>query len=435
MNTYRIYFSENAKPEKINDLKNVLQGFKPSSLTLDTNNNSLEVTLEMTSKQLHHKLLQASDIYVATRATLGRDGIDNTYWNRALTSLIRNTTQTAWGNWTLDPSVVPGAVGYLNPATGTFTRYAMLPQFKRVDLSAPQAWVAENSSIHQTQSEVKFEGGYKDPSSGVTVNTGLKVDWTFERRGSVTSNATLSGLSLVDNFGEAMSSQFDWLHELAKKYNHVTKDGIAQGFGMVTHVQTCRGATNIGSLSDDSSFSMTGSLDGMAAMTGAGKIDGKVEGSYKEVNKSKAFESRMFPTESNSAAPGEVGLVYQFASYQGRQFFPTWIQKVDNLSVVFDNSHGGTYIGNCKLEYSVPNGASRVSREVTAPGGQVRSIGDIPLDAFDLEISVHFTAGDDFSFVIYQPIARWLTGQCTVDLRGVWPWGSEAKIRDEYSSL
>jgi hypothetical protein len=65
----------------------------------------------------------------------------------------------------------------------------------------------------------------------------------------------------------------------------------------------------------------------------------------------------------------------------------------------------------------------------------VHTIDGIPLEATDLKIKIHFRAGDDFYFSVPLPLALWLTGQCTIDLSGVWPWGSKAVIREVYNGL
>ena len=375
-------------------------------------------------------IVTAVDEYVDDKVTM-----DTKFWNVAFTDSIRQTTQTAWGNWSLNQAIVPGAVGIVDPGTGSFTYVATIPEAEIISLTGAEAWAIESSSVRKNESEVQFAGGYLDPSSGLEVKVGLDVAWTFAQEGSIVSNATLTGLSMVDGFGMVMQRQYDWLLQQAGSVGHRSKDGIVQGFGMITHVRPCSGAVNIGSLNDNSSFSLVGSVDGIDSMTGGGEVSATVKGSYKETKQSKAFESHMFPVAANTAASGDIAIMYQFATFHGKLIMPTWIRPLTGLRVIFDNAHGGTYIADCKVEYSGVPGSTEVIRETSVPGGQVHTIDGIPLEATDLTIKIHFRAGDDFYFQIPAPLASWLTGQCTIDLSGVWPWGSKAVTREVYNGL
>jgi hypothetical protein len=439
-NDFEIYFREDATFNQIAAVERALVAIGPGPVEQDDGFFTATLNWGATARDranLKGRLNRAANIVVAVElAGAAEVALDTNFWGRAFTDMIRQTTQTAWGNWVLNPAVVPGAVGILDPATASFTHVATIPDAKIITLSAPEAWVLESSSVRQTESEVDFKGGYLDPSSGKEVNVGLDVVWTFSREGSLLSNATMTGRSLVDSFGLLMHQHFDWLLEQARSVGYATRDGgIRQGFGMITGVQICQGGINIGSLNENSSFSLVGSIDGVNAMTGGGEIKASVKGSYKETNKSKAFESHLWPSEADKAASHELGLVYQFATFQGKLIMPTWIQPIDGFRVIFDNAHGGTYIGKCTVEYMTPDASAPHRLETSVPGGQVHSLDGIPLDAYDLKINIHFVAGDDFHFSFDSPLSTWLTGQCTVDLSGVWPWGSHAKIRESYSGL
>jgi hypothetical protein len=446
VNDFEIHYSDTATMDQITAVVKALEKIGPGPVDPDYDDDLIEAKLKWgtTGKDLANlkgKLNSVANIVVAVNEALVVNAtIDSTYWNRAFTDLIRQTTQTAWGNWSLNPLIFPGAVGIIDPATGSFTYVDTIlnadKNAKVIALLAPEAWAIESSSVRQTESEVEFKGGYLDPSSGLVVNVGLDVAWTFAREGSLVSNATMTGRSVVDGFGRLMEEHFDWLVKTARTVGYATPSGgIRQGFGMITHVQTCRGGVNIGSLNENSSFSLVGSIDGVDAMTGGGEVNASVKGSYKETNKSKAFESHMWPSEANTAAQGEIGLTFQFATFQERQIMPTWIQPVNSFRVIFDNAHGGTYIGKCAIEYSVPGSPTPVRLETSVPGGQMGTLDDIPLNAIDLKISIHFVAGDDYHFPFDSPISSWLTGQCTVDMSGVWPWGSKAVIREAYRGL
>ncbi|MDQ6436933.1 hypothetical protein RB623_23020 [Mesorhizobium sp. LHD-90] len=352
-------------------------------------------------------------------------------WNILFTSIIRRTNLAAWGNWALNPDVEPGAVGILEPTTGAFTRVASLSELNIRKVDTSEEWSIKDSSVRRTQTEVDFKGGYEDPTTQTEVNVGLKVSWEFSQEGSISSNATLVSKQSVDNFGVAIKSRFDELLVMARSVNYATPDGngIRQGFGVVTHTMEASGGANVASLNKDSTFSLTGSVDGVKIMTGGGTVKGDLRGSYKDTQESKAFESRLWPVKSNEAAKTLTALSYQFASFQGTTIMPTWITPVHSFRVFFDNRHGGTYIGRCKVTCKSAAHGGNWEGKVDCWGGAIQVISNVPLDATDLVILVDFAAGADFSFPIPSPITEWLTGECTVDLSGVWPWGAHAEIK------
>jgi hypothetical protein len=444
-NDFMITYKGSATGHQLAAVEKALKAIGPGPVDQDGEDSCFYATLDwgITRKDCNNlmgKLNLAANIVIAVNEGSFGDrkvAMDTKFWNRAFTDVIRQTTQTAWGNWSLNAAIVPGAVGIVDPGTGSFTPVATLPgaDIDTVNLVAPAAWAIESSSVRKNESEVEFAGGYMDPSSGLEVKVGLNVAWSFAREGSIVSNATLSGQSMINDFGVLMQQQFDWLQQRARSVGYASKDGIIQGFGVITHVRLCSGGVNIGSLNDNSTFSLTGSVDGIDAMTGGGEVSATVKGSYKETNESKAFEHYMWPASVNTAAPHDLAISYQFATFHGKLIMPTWIERLGGLRIIFDNAHGGTYIAHCKVEYTVTGAPDQITQEKTVPGGQVQTIDGIPLEAIDLAISIHFTAGDDFHFPFPLPVSSWLTGQCTIDLSGVWPWGSKAVVREVYKSL
>ena len=124
-----------------------------------------------------------------------------------------------------------------------------------------------------------------------------------------------------------------------------------------------------------------------------------------------------------------MALIYQFTTFDGATIMPTWVRRIGNFTITFDNAHGGTYIARCTVDYLVPGSTDRSTRKVSVSGGRVDSISGIPLNAYNLTIHIDFAAGGDSYFDVPSPLIEWLNGTCTVDLRGVWPWGSNANIR------
>lgn len=417
---------------KLGDLTSGLISHDPANRTFSFELDGDDVAAGVAQVRTHLAPVSAHVVTVAQQPEVKELGVSEK-WNLAFTNMIRQTNQAAWGNWDLNPAIRPGAVGFINTDTGSFTYVATVPNAKILEDILYQSWQLESSSVSFTESEVDFKGGYKDPSSGLEVKVGLDVAWSFSTANSIVSRATLSGRSMVDDFGVLLDKQheWDWLLATAKSVNYANAQGILQGFGMITSVANCIGGINIGSKEEKSSFSLVGSVDGVKAMTGGGEASVGVKGSYKEKKESKAFDSRTWPVAHDTVAPnsGEVALSYQFVSFNGTTMLPSWIGRIGNFTITFDNAHGGTYIGRCYVDYAIPQQTARVSRSTTVSGGRVDSIGGIPLDAFDLKIHVDFAAGGDEYFSVPSPIVEWLNGSCTVDLSGVWPWGSKAVLR------
>jgi hypothetical protein len=354
-------------------------------------------------------------------------------WNVAFTNMLRETNSSAWGNWDLNPSIRAGAVGILDPDTGSFTPVATLAEAVIIENTAYQSWELESESASFSESEIEFEGGYFDPSTNTEVKVGLEASWSFASANSIVSRGTISRRAWVDDFGVLLDKDhfWDWFLAKAKSVGFANDRGVIQGFGMITSTTNCIGCLNIGSIEDKSSFSLDGSVSGVTAMTGGGKASAGVKGSYKDKRESKAFNSHTWPVATNSVEPGagEVALTYQFTTFDGTTIMPTWARRIGNFTINFDNGHGGTYIGRCRVQYSVPGGTDPVVQDVSVPGGQSGRIGNIPINAYDLNIHIDFMAGGDSFFDVPSPVTEWLTGACTIDLGGVWPWGSTANLR------
>lgn len=355
--------------------------------------------------------------------------MNTTLWNKAFTALARNTNLATWGNWALNSGIQAGAVGILDPTTGSFTPITQMPGADILSNQVGYSWSLESSSVHRTESSVDFKGGYKDPSSGVTVNAGLQVEWGFSEEGGISSQATIVGEDMVNDFTSLMQEQYDWLYKQAKAANYVTPSGILQGFGMITHVRRCNGGINLGSLTKESTFSLTGSVDGVKQMTGGGSASGSIKGSYKDMKASASFERHNWPSGANEVPPTDVGITYQFATFSGKTIMPSWIMPIQDFTIHLDNAHGGTYIVDMTVTYNIPGSSDVQTKKVTAPGGQYKTIDGIPLNAYNLEVKCSFRAGDTFHFNWPNPAANWLTGQRTIDCSGVWPWKSVAKVR------
>jgi hypothetical protein len=186
---------------------------------------------------------------------------------------------------------------------------------------------------------------------------------------------------------------------------------------------------NIGSQDADNYFTITGSVDGVAEMTGDGTASGKFGGSYKDTNATKSAESHIFPSKANTRADGDVTIAYNFASFDGTMLLPSWVQKLNPLSITFDNAHGGTYIADITVtyDYEVDGTISKGRQTTSVSGGYQTTISGIPLNAVNLYVQIHFEAGGDRYFNWRNPVTAWLADNIVIDLGGVWagdPWAT-----------
>lgn len=344
-------------------------------------------------------------------------------WNKAFTNILRENDRTVWGNWTLNPTVIAGAVGIVDTETGEFTHLGNVPDAELFPLLAPQDWFVESTGVRRTQTQVDFKGGYVDPSTGLTVEVGTQVDWSFSEESSLSSNAHISGRTLVNNFADLLSDQFPWLYEKAKKAGFATDKGIVQGFGVITQTWDCAGAVNLGALEKDSSFGLTGSVDGSAAMTGGAPVKAGIKGSFKDTKATKSFERHMYPAEENTAPTNDIAISYNFASFDGHVLLPRWANSLTGLTIVFTS--GGSFISRCKITYKRSDGKT-YEDNVTFSAGLTRTL-TAPLDATDMSVEIDLVAGDTFRFKFDRPGAEWVLGQVKFNIGGWWPSGGHVE--------
>jgi hypothetical protein len=344
-------------------------------------------------------------------------------WNKAFTNILRENDRTVWGNWTLNPTVIAGSVGIVDTETGEFTPLGTVPGAEIIPLLAGQDWFVESTGVRRTESQVDFKGGYTDPSTGLTVDVGTQVNWSFSEESALSSNAHVSGRTVVNDLPDLVASQYEWLYEKAKKAGFATENGIVQGFGIITQTWDCAGAVNLGSLEKDSSFGLTGSVDGSAAMTGSAPVKAGIKGSYKETKATKAFERHMYPSEKDTAPTSDVAISYNFASFDGRVLLPRWASPMTGLTIVFTS--GGSFVSRCTIRYKRPDGKTYEDK-VSFTAGLTRTL-TAPLDATDMNIEIDLAAGDTFRFKFDRPTAEWLLGQLKFEIGGWWPSGGWVK--------
>lgn len=344
-----------------------------------------------------------------------------TAWNVQLTRLLRNTDRFAWGNWTLDPTIKVGALGWFNPTDSQFQGAQTGIQVPALTALSSSDWHIEQGDVKQSSVGVQFSVPYKDPTTGTEVTVGMQSNWEFGTKGSLTSSGSVYGVEYVEDPAKVMLDKYDEILKIAKEYNKATGDQIDQGFGMVTKVWLTDGCVNLGSREDKSSFSITGSVDGVAAMTGSDQ-SASLKGSYKNVSSVTNIEKRTFPGNADVVDTNPVAYAYEFTSFAGKVVIPRWVGDIPYLNLWFDN--GGSYIVNATVTYNV--GAEKVTQKVRVSGGMDGQLTGIPLGATNFDIRMDFTAGSTQFLRVDNPLNTWELGRGHIKLTGWWPGKSGA---------
>lgn len=340
-------------------------------------------------------------------------------WNRIFSNLIRNSRPAYWGNWGLNMQIKPGAVGIIDETSGDFRLVAEdLLKVKLNDISASSTWQLSSEHVSRKESKISLDGSVVDPESGTKVESGLEVKWDLEKVGSVASEFSLSHESTMDDFGTIMKDNIDLLAKKAESVSMGNNGNISQGFGVVTGVLWANSGLNVGSQEDKGMFSISGSVSGIKKMIG--QATGK--GSYVSTNQEKSIDRHVWPDKSGVLPPNPVPIAYTFASFDGRLIIPSWIMHLGSLEIVLNNKPGCTYITDVNLEYETPSGKKHEKTQIS--GGLTKTIGNIPLNATNLHLSVSFKGilnSDHYKFHWQNPLGEWLTGQRHIDMSGVWP--------------
>ncbi|MCF4996604.1 hypothetical protein GIW70_13130 [Pseudomonas syringae] len=348
-------------------------------------------------------------------------------WNGQFTQLIRQSKPGAWGNWTLSSEVSPGAVGILDPLTGTFKLIAdTVPGLSAdnfIKTTVSSDWDTMSSEVSRTETEIDLGGEVTDPETGVSAKAGMDITWKFGREGSMVSKCALDLESVLNNPDTVLANHLDWLVQRATQSGMGSDSGIAQGFGIITSVLYARSGLNVGSMSSDNAFSLKGNASAVQKMVG--EVKGK--GSYSSASSSKSVDKHLWPSESGVLAAGSAPLAYTFASFDGRLVLPSWVRYINAFQLIISNANGGTYIVDATLAYDTPRG--RKTAEGTASGGLTVSFSDIPLDASNVVLECGFRGVMSTEKHLLQwksPRGQWIGGVRHVDLYGVWPGSTRA---------
>jgi hypothetical protein len=345
-------------------------------------------------------------------------------WNAAFTQQIRTSRRALWGNWGLNSTIKPGAVGTVDPATGEFQYVGMIPDAQIVTEQMSNQWSLESEHVSKQQATIDLDGSAVDPDTGTKITVGTQLTWSMQSAGSLISDFSLAQEDVVGNPGGLAQSQWSWLLAQAQSVGRASNGGVTQGFGIVTDVLWARSGLNVGAQSDNTSFSVSGSASGVNNLVGA-QAGGK--GSYVSTTENKSVDKHLWPDKASVTVAEPIPIAYGFTSFEGQLIMPNWTSAISSFQLVINNQHGGTYIVKANLSYNTPSG--KKSQSVSVSGGLVATIGAIPLDATNLQLDLAFKgvfSDEHKSFKWDTPLGTWYDGARHVDLYGVWPGKTNA---------
>jgi len=349
--------------------------------------------------------------------------------NRIFTDLLRGTYPTIWGNWGLNPSIKPGAVGIIDADSGDFKLAVdCLPGVEISKSQQSRRWDFKSSGVTCNRINANVSGMIFDPNTGAEVKPEAALEWTFDKENSITSEFAISGEHAISNLA-ILADQYDWLLGQARKLNMATSTGISEGFGVVTSVIYASSGLNAVAKKGKASFTVSGSASGLNRLLGEDGINGSGKASYVFTSNSSEVEMHSLPAKSGEVATEPLPVAYTFASFAGsRVLIPSWVGKVGVLNLLVDSKASSftTYSTKVTLSYQTPEGPIKESRTVI--GGSSTSFGEIPLTATQMELTAEFInigSNTRKSMKWNTPASEWLGGTRTVNLTGTWPGAPE----------
>lgn len=348
-------------------------------------------------------------------------------WNRIYTDLIRRGRQTYWGNWTLDPKIKVGAVGFVSPDSGDFTLVAeQVPNLPIGTSGVQNQWKMSSSDVHRIEANLNAEGSGTEPETGTEIKANFEVKWEFSNSESMASEFAIRNESTVTDLSMLSDEKtMQWLLEKARSVGMGGDGRIAQGFGVITSVINANSGLNVGSRDSNASFSLEGSASAVQEMLAGGSVGG----GFTATRQHKSLDYHLWPHKPRSKADGTVPIAYTFASYEGSLLIPNWVRRMGSFEIFFNNKPGTTYVTVIKLRYSTPQGAR--TEEFTLSGGLSKTVGNIPLDATNIEVEIRFVGiiNDDVRRLKWEkPLTQFPTGRWEVQMTGVWPAATDVQV-------
>jgi len=359
-------------------------------------------------------------------------------WNTRFTQLIRQSRPNLWGNWALGTHIHPGAVGFVDTATGAFKAVAdSVPTLAIKETVAFSTWKLSSEGVSRHELDVKGNAAVIDPNTGLQVKPEVEFVWRFEKKDAIASEFAVAKVATVADL-RVLDDQYDWLVAAAEKVGFAQNGRIAQGFGVITEVIYARSGLNIGSNGKNASYTLGGAVSGLHAMLGENGPSGAVRAGYTYSHETHSMDKHVWPAAGGEGTDTLVPIAFAFSSFEGRIALPAWRKRIDGLSLFLDSKarKGATYVTKAKLSYSV-DGKTFDEPVITISGGLSGSFANIPLNARELHLELTFKGllKDERRTLSWAlPAAQWPVGVMHIDLLGTWPGQPKAIIRDDLNT-
>lgn len=343
------------------------------------------------------------------------------YWNRSFTDMIRLNRPTMWGNWSLNPSIDVGAMGYIDSESGDFTFCDMLQTRPFTPAEVDAQWSMMSSNVRKSGGTSNIAARY-DPTTGTQVTVESTVTWNFSDSGEIVSNFQPARHLTLTNRGNTIAQQLNQVIEVAQANGYASGTEITQGFGVVTEVIFAESGMNVGSKSSSSSFSLSGSVAGMAGMTDSDQAQASLKGSYFSDTGTESCDSHLWPAVAGTVAATYVPVAFVFSSFgPGNVLIPTWIGSFSEFIITVDNAHGGTYIVDVTVSGSVNGVQQTFAKAEKVSGGSSHTFSGIPLSTLNLTATLSFETGPTLTQSWPTPLSQIPTGEVLLDVYGVAP--------------
>lgn len=342
------------------------------------------------------------------------------HWNRIFTDMIRLNRPSLWGNWSLNSNIDVGAIGYVDPETGDFTLCDTLQTKPPVFSGVNSQWSMMSTNVRKSSGTANISGRY-DPTTNTQVTVESVVTWSFSDTGEIVSTFQPSQQSNLANRGNTIAQQMAQITAAAQANGYMSGTDITQGFGVVTEVIFAEAGMNIGAQTSGSSFSMSGSVAGMAGMTDNDQAQAELKGSYFSEKSTGSFDTHIWPAGANEIATTYVPIAFVFSSFgPNNVLIPVWVSRLSEFVVIVDNAHGGTYVVDVEIKGDV-DGVTTTFGTAKVSGGQSWTQGGIPLQTLNLTAVLSFETGPTLTQSWATPLTQIPTGEMLLDVYGVAP--------------
>lgn len=232
-------------------------------------------------------------------------------WNVQAKELINEAGfHFSWTNWNLSNEIQVGAVGYMLHDAATFEAF----QGKRIGTDHI------STSEESLKLAVQTKGVSKKKLS-IGVDGLANIGWECKHENSIMS--TFNIVHSEELRGGTVANNLDELTAIAKEYGYCDKNGILEGFCVITKVLYAKGGLNVGTIASSTNFSLSGSTEGLKAMTEGGSASA----SFDSFTSTKEIDQHTFPIKASEETNDLAPVIFEVATIKGTEVFGLWPGK------------------------------------------------------------------------------------------------------------